>query len=260
MLFQLENRDLPERYRLMFDADSGTIRFALEPNIALGLNRFINSGHPEIKELEKGLNISELSSNIKNAWGYGSVIQPITAIHGWPAWQAILPLVIRPGHRPSRQDWERAYNVSASLGLAFLFLHYENCLSEAKTPQLLAVHFCSRPLAADIFCELSPRGVNLLKTMDRDDLDSIETALGQAYECMHTGAHTTRFSVTMREDGFFYMEVPGDACGLGTGFNQNFAQGASLTPHNVDSPIQQLTLLAGLARLDSILRHRSSTP
>ncbi len=54
-------------------------------------------------------------------------------------------------------------------------------------------------------------------------------------------------------DGFITIDCPGNACGIHPDHNAGLRiekdEGYEFTCHNVDSPAQQLTLLAGLAAL-----------
>jgi len=67
-----------------------------------------------------------------------------------------------------------------------------------------------------------------------------------------------RFGALVRKQKWLHLDVPGDACGLDPGSgsynNQSLDDGYTLQPHNVDSSLQQLTFLAGLAKLHDLVR------
>jgi hypothetical protein len=85
---------------------------------------------------------------------------------------------------------------------------------------------------------------------------SVELAMTKAWRSMYgkvSFCEKTRLSFKLRENGFFHLDCPGDACGLDPcdSYQNTLDQGYELCPHNTDSPKQQLTLLAGLAALCS---------
>ena len=52
------------------------------------------------------------------------------------------------------------------------------------------------------------------------------------------------------DNGFLTLECPGDACGIYLTHHVRYVgQGCEFSCHNVDSPAQSLTLLAGIASL-----------
>jgi len=61
------------------------------------------------------------------------------------------------------------------------------------------------------------------------------------------------FKMLVRDSGTFHLSVPGDACGLDPDYCVSPLErnvGLKLSPHNLDSVLQQLCLLAGLATLE----------
>lgn len=61
----------------------------------------------------------------------------------------------------------------------------------------------------------------------------------------------------------FYLQVPGDACTLGTSRHsvpRFFNFGRQLEPHNIDSRFQQIYFLFGLAQINTILNQEQITP
>ena len=67
-----------------------------------------------------------------------------------------------------------------------------------------------------------------------------------------------RFRAWMRQPKWINLDCPGNACGLDPDDygNLSLERGYGLAPHNVDTPIQQLTLLSGLAALCQLARGR----
>ncbi len=260
MLFELENQDVPTRYKFEFNSDLAFFKFAFEPKAAEWLGQQLLNGHPQIKYLQDLLDTSPFASDMQRPWGYGSVLEYTGSYLGWLSCGVILPLAI-PALRckeDRKPDHKRLSDISVSLWLVFDLLNSSACPTRAMSKQMTAFNLCTKPGAASIFATLSPWGTSRLDQLYQNDLDQIEHAMRSAFNRMDPQLNKLeRFNVMLQEKGFIYLEVPGDACGLGTGFNQSNNNGRTLTPHNVDSPIQQLSLLAGLATLDSILRTKS---
>lgn len=64
------------------------------------------------------------------------------------------------------------------------------------------------------------------------------------------------FRVLLRRPKWVNFSCPGNACGLDPEdyYEKSLDWGYQLVPHNVDSPLQQLTLLAGVAMLYQLAR------
>jgi len=66
------------------------------------------------------------------------------------------------------------------------------------------------------------------------------------------------FRIALHGDGEFHISVPGDACGIDPGYRYTRysidSEGYEFSGHNVDSPIQQIAILAGLSALHDSAR------
>ncbi len=86
------------------------------------------------------------------------------------------------------------------------------------------------------------------------DLSSVERAMRETFgHCLGTSedGFMSRFRVWNR-NGWLILDCPGDACGIHPSeqySDSGVRGGYDFSCHNVDSPVQQLTLLAGLAAL-----------
>lgn len=96
--------------------------------------------------------------------------------------------------------------------------------------------------------------VNWLKTIKETDsvLPLVRNAAMDAYSKMD-GRKPDVFNEyhfrTILQKGRLIMDCPGDACGVYPNEWVEEDNGYKFACHNVDSPMQQLTLLAGLAAL-----------
>ena len=83
-------------------------------------------------------------------------------------------------------------------------------------------------------------------------IEEMVLAMKRAYKIMDQGlGPLPRFSASIDGDnGWLNVDCPGDACGLHPSHGSvEESQGYEFSCHNVDTPQQQLTLLAGLAAL-----------
>ena len=70
-----------------------------------------------------------------------------------------------------------------------------------------------------------------------------------------------RFRVFMQQPKWIHLECPGDACGLDPAYHSqpSLDDGMELVDHNCDTPLQQLTLLVGLIKIDELARRERSS-
>jgi hypothetical protein len=90
-------------------------------------------------------------------------------------------------------------------------------------------------------------------------LEKVENAMKAAYNRMlgYRRYHRNDFRVWLADNqGWLNISCPGDACGLHPADHYRSAhkEGYDFACHNVDSPMQQLTLIAGLAALCDLVR------
>jgi hypothetical protein len=129
-------------------------------------------------------------------------------------------------------------------------------------PQLLSVKtmFEQGMDGAALCGEYSVPFVNWLSSFGdgRMELTEMVRAMKVAYTHM-AGRVYSDFdfqAVIENNKGWLNVSCPGDRCGLhpGSSHGWNRGEGYEFSSHNVDSPIQQLTLLAGLAALSDKVR------
>ena len=150
-------------------------------------------------------------------------------------------------------DWHDAYAVSASLTVFFQISYYNEIETSAKIPQLLTVQtITERGMhGGSLHGMYSMPLIKWLSTI-RGNIDEMVVAMTEAYGHMwdinHVD-HDFRASVDY-DNGWLNVDCPGNACGLNPSRSRSDAgRGYEFSCHNTDSPMQQLTLLAGLAAL-----------
>ncbi|MEI6420166.1 MAG: hypothetical protein WCO30_00905 [bacterium] len=168
--------------------------------------------------------------------------------------------------KESKVDWEKAFALSASVTLlaSALWLAQETertQLSDKK--QLLTLNLIVErgTHGGSLGGDFSPSFINFLKTFDeKHHFESVRIAMTRAYQHMwrpnnpkqDSRYERHQFSAWQSLPGNLILDVPGDACGIHPSPDvRKIAEndGCEWTCHNVDSPLQQLTLITGLAAM-----------
>lgn len=163
------------------------------------------------------------------------------------------------GKRPdSWMDWDSFFAISATFSLFFELMargQDRDKITSCSAPQLILIttgtqrgmHGC--PISGTYGIEL----VNWL-IGQQGEIPEVTDAMRRTWEKaygsfdamdqMHTRAE-------VRTNGWLGIGCPGDRAGLHPNFNGHITQGRGFefSDHNVDTPLQQLTLLAGLGAL-----------
>jgi hypothetical protein len=155
--------------------------------------------------------------------------------------------------------WEIRY----SLAILFSGLSMFETETDSTDAQLMAdfdLRVESGPHGGSLSVLLTvPACVWLSKRPDHSHIIPVEDAMRSASMHMWKGVkRTERFMALCRKPKWINLDVPGDACGLDPSDYNHAAldRGYKLFPHNVDSSLQQLTFLAGLAKLHDEMRAR----
>jgi hypothetical protein len=150
-------------------------------------------------------------------------------------------------------NWRSAYAASASFGLLCNILD-----SDQETNAVEAQH-----ISVTMLADQGQHGSSLGGCFGVDFIDYIYGNKFEVHNIIHNvtaamqAAHRHMFgfhnydNMCIRAEsdrGSVGLRVPGDACGINTGFDSyEVGRGREFGCHNVDTPLQSLTLLAGLA-------------
>lgn len=157
-------------------------------------------------------------------------------------------------------DWPRAYAISASFNVFFQLAGLPDKDTSSSLYQLLTVHtHTSKGMhGGSLWGEYSIPLVRWLASFEqRTTIPQMVQAMKMTYRMIHDeliefDEYYFKASVDY-ENGWLNISCPGDACGLYPGRNAGYGIqrgfGYEFSCHNVDSPMQQLVLLAGLAAL-----------
>ncbi len=116
--------------------------------------------------------------------------------------------------------------------------------------------------AAPLYGYVAPAFANWLEGLA--DTEALAAATKSAMQCAWQALSGEdpdkyacyRFSAQFRENGAFFLNVPGDACDFSTvdWEHRHPDDGHKLSCHNLDSTLQQLSLLSGIAKMYDIAR------
>ena len=158
-------------------------------------------------------------------------------------------------------DWQSLYSISATFTLFFQLMDFgldkENSISN-KRFQLITVNTVTiRDMhGASLGGNYSKVLVRWLSSFPQDtEITEMSLAMKKVWTKLFNKCDRYEqshiYAKVAYQNGWLNVNCPGDACGLHPGSNTGFRpnEGYDFSCHNVDNPMQQLTLLAGLGAL-----------
>lgn len=163
--------------------------------------------------------------------------------------------------------WDEAFALSASIAMLAEMLEFacgEQRLKPPDEKQLLILNFyvAKGMHGGSIGGRFSPHFISKLKSYgDGAHFDVASEAMIKVYRHMWKSRRPnkkdydydkSRTKAWQNLPGNLLLDVPGDACGIHPSphvYEIRNEEGIEFTCHNVDSPLQQLTLLTGLAAM-----------
>jgi hypothetical protein len=181
-------------------------------------------------------------------WGFGEVLTLRNSTGGdWLIWKCPLP-------RDFGGDWKKIYAVAATLEIVFCFLRFFENQADYYLNQLLLVEIALRKSGTcGMEVLLSPQLTEWVAGNIQTDKNysPVLEAMKAAYSTMIGHNRETDFRAEIADPQMIYLSVPGNACSLANDpmRSEDWEKGVRLGPHNVDSPLRLLTLLAGVFQL-----------
>lgn len=159
-----------------------------------------------------------------------------------------------------RLDWDTAYQISATLTVLFRRINYLTEIAESSKSQLLMLEtVTARELHGGSLS--GTYNQTLIRWLMRLHPGTPLTCMTEAMRLCHStqfseNFESREFKASINDKhGSLNIGCAGDACGLHPTLNYRApSEGYSWSSHNVDSPMQQLTLIAGLAALSTKVR------
>lgn len=158
-------------------------------------------------------------------------------------------------------DWKTAYAISASFTVFSNLADHPEQETRAAVPQLLTVRTITRQeshggsLGGEYSVPLARWMASLGDgTKMTEMVEAMKAAHYRLFDDEKFDLHRSSFRASIDyEDGWLNVSCPGEACGLNPEHGEDIAmrekRGYKFDCHNVDTPMQQLTLLAGLVAL-----------
>ncbi len=265
--FTLALEALPAWHTYAFDAERPAVVLRTHPAVHQALVDDLANDAFEIADARTSNGYGAWAPpRTREAWGFpgrqaGGRAEPFRiAADGWTVWRFPLP---RIGLRePARTDWDSAYALSSTLSMFFVSL--DRSVDRRKPEdfgsrlQLLNVSMSiqGRSLhSAPIGATLSKETVTRLSRhgITPEVAEGVKGAMRTAVRHLWGGSYgdvDRHFEVWCDPPDNLHMYMPlGNAVGLDPEWHRLAGYGYHLNGHNIDSPLHQLTLLAGLARL-----------
>jgi len=255
---------VPVRYDLVFQMEGIQPMFVFSAPEALV--RIISPDAPKIQTLKQ--NFAELGEFAKSDdnLGFGAIFskcEPLLPIDGYLTWKAAVPpeIIVR-----DTTDWAPALQLAATLDVLTSAARVAGAQLNSKNLQQLVMYY--------LLCHPDMNGFRLNVTISpnvrhwieehrthvepiaRDAMIAVYRHMWPDYfrEDEESCLHSFRVWDNGNGDGLA-MDVPGQTCGLFVdGMDIVKGPGWHLDSHNVDSPIKQLSLIAGLAAITRQVR------
>ena len=238
-----------------------------------------------IKSFQDKFKIASFSGDFNGDIGFGGVLKNIGEKDGFIGFEVKVPKIIKTtgtcneckgtgnngdsdiscgwcrGTGIGRSyDWSSAYAISASFTIVFGILFLGGChQTSSSSVQLMEVRTTTENgmHGGSLYGHISIPLKEWIQSVGEAKIPEMVHAMETTYDTMmgKEDYHRFSFNAYARERGGFTTSCPGDACGLHpTDWNMSKGKGYEYSCHNVDTPAQQLTLLAGLAALHDRVR------
>jgi len=163
-----------------------------------------------------------------------------------------------------RNDKKNAHAISASFSVFFAVAFFSEVETSSLFPQLLTINTVTeqRDHGGSLSGQYSIPLVKWLVSQckDRGVIPEMIRAMKSACKCICgslRGFNQNEFKASVKDElGWLNVSCPGNACDLHPQSQHDLEEGFgyAFDSHNVDTPVQQIILLAGLAALYDLVR------
>lgn len=222
---------------------------------------------PGLKSLQETHQLSPYVRPAASGWGFGQALMPYPTEPGWVGFRCqiptLLPLVQENRDKP---QWQEPRNVAASLQVLAAALLTCRGASTRQEPQLLEfdLHCGHGQGRWTVFAGLSPAMCAwVAKQPETSRQPEICECMENAHRQLFGRSYVNRdrrpyIHATIRHPAWISLCCPGDACELSPEDSHDDYRemdwGYGLHPHNMDTPMQQLTMIVGLAAMHKLAR------
>jgi len=257
----VRNPELVCRYKLGFNVENCVLSIVFEPGVYEWLCEEFKDEYILDCDLSDDLELPAFRKNKRGIWSYGDVGWLGTSQRGWPTWFFDLPIV--EGSLDRNKAGEQLYGIAATL--AHLFETLSQCRVwpfAVLEQQEIAVRMSVTKetlIGAHLYAAFSKRLKCHLLYLHDEDYELISLAMRSALAKMLSKQADALAEATAKLSSPPYgivLELADGGCYLKPKAGACVYPGMELAPHNMDTPIEQLSVLAGLAKLDEIARAR----
>jgi hypothetical protein len=258
------------RYELEYAPDGMCLHVC--PEYVRFMNERFNHDYEPVSHYEKKIGVL-FTGPSGTQWGFEQVLQTEQSpIEGWTRYRVLLP-------KPRGEiNWKKVRAVSATLSCLFEFMMFDlegfdesasfNGPSHLVTIEYLSMNGDGRMHGSAMGASFTPAVSSWIDNADVTAQEVISHAMWQTYHRIAPGQRRVydekdrpySFMVRLRNP-FFLSAVPGNACQLNAERDDLPGRAdsrVSLYSHNLDTPLQQLCLLAGLMQLNTLIRKGSA--
>ncbi len=264
-----KDKPIPIRYDLVFQLEDDKPVFVLSASRELIREiSEIPADAAYIKGLQEDFHEIGEFSNSDEMLGFGGVFapcEPLLPLEGFSIWKADVCEEVLGDIGES--NWAPAYQLSCSLSVILRMMEFaESSPNSLGLNQLaILISICRGDMGGfGLAATLSPIARNWIAANRSKSKEVAQLAMIATYRHMWPDyfeededfrLHSFQVYDNSQGGTGLVMDVPGNACGIYVdGSDLNKGPGWDIHSHNVDSPIQQLSLLSGLCAILRLVR------
>lgn len=252
--------DTPHTHEITINEKTPTITFSLRPDLAKFVVELLSGTNRHAEYYEKECGLTSFIPPTQSCWGFGNIFELIETESSWIIWECKLP------YKPS---WKKLDEISATISdLAMAISMFENEEEPTDTHQFFVIdmmvvksHDYLNGGSLSFFYSREVLNFAITIWSEREKYDAIMNAMKRFY-----GHLAGKKDLKLMRDDFYVgqyqgilrcptFRCPGNcACIAPVHMTRGDAGGAGYVPHNMDSKIQQLTILAGVVKLANMAR------
>ncbi|KKW29366.1 MAG: hypothetical protein UY72_C0047G0007 [Candidatus Uhrbacteria bacterium GW2011_GWD2_52_7] len=234
----------------------GMLTLDIEPSAFAFLASKLTADNPRVHSVQVAFQLDEFVPAESTCWGFGRVIEAAgESPRGWRRFLVRYPRMLRTG---DERSWRPAYGIVGTLNLVFRALHAWTTPAPQPDHQVLLVDGPGLQQGG-LGAGISPRAATWLQQPPRpNELEQIRYAMLSASRALgdeYDPVDDLRLFILQNSDGLLHLGMP-SRVGLHPTFHEvrKRGNGYEIHCHNVDTPYQQLVLIAGLAKLSELVR------
>lgn len=255
--------DVPHTHEITINEDAISISFSLRPDLNEFVKKLLGGTNRHAEFYEKECGLSKYIPPNESTWGYGKIFKlelKKVSDNSWVTWECKLP---------QKPDWKKLDEISASISdLAIAISLFDPMDEVFDSHQFMSLecvivksHNCLNGGSFSFFYSKEVLDYTVTIWEDEEKYFGIMDCMKKFYgrmagkrdlDIMRHDFHIGQYQANPRCPTF---RCPGNcACISPEHLSRTDEYGARYVPHNIDSKIQQLTLLAGVIKLANIAR------